>query len=293
MTVKEFVDVGVDILLPLYAKEEAKSLLWMVLESLCHCPMHSYYSDPDRILPADTLTGLKRALADLERGRPVQYVLGKVFFEGCTIGVREGVLIPRPETAELVRWAKSVLSGAPTILDAGTGSGAIAVALAKAFPQAKVFGVDVSEEALEVAKENSRVNGVAIDFLRADLLQAPDERCLVPHSFDLIISNPPYIRMSEKRYMRTNVLDYEPHMALFVPDEDPLLFYRALADWGAVLLTAGGLLMVEVNEQMGGEIRELFVCKGFSSVEVREDVNGKVRMVGGSYLFPQAPKCSS
>ena len=278
MTVKEYIDRGTGALLALYPKEESKALLKRVLEHFCQVPPYVYYTDPNRLLPFETLSGLKTALDDLAKAKPIQYILGEVLFEGCTIKVGEGVLIPRPETAELVRWAKSVLSGAPLsdihILDLCTGSGAIAIALAKAFPLARVFGVDVSEKALEIAKENSLINKVEPVLLRADIFQEPDMPCL----FDMVICNPPYVRVSEKANMHPSVLDYEPHSALFVPDEDPLLYYRALANWCAALLEEGGLLMTEMNEYMYKEVETLLREKGFSCIEIRKDLNGKPRM---------------
>jgi len=283
MTVKEYRDKGVEKLMPLYPKEEAKALLDMVLEHFCRLPLHLYYTDPDRLLPPECLPDLQKALYDLLKARPIQYIVGKTLFEGCTIMVREGVLIPRPETAELVRWAKDVATSAPPslrLLDLCTGSGAIAIALAKTLPQAKVVGIDISAEALEIAQENSRLNRVEVDFLRADILQSPTlEPPLLPHSFDLLLSNPPYVRLSEKAYMHPKVLDYEPHSALFVPDHDPLLFYRALADWGVTLLKEGGLLMAEINEQMGKEVEALWNNTGYTSVQLRTDLNGKPRMI--------------
>ena len=280
MTVKEYIDTGTERLLPLYPKKEARALLQMALESFCQYPDYIYYSDPDRPLPFAHLPDLQRALDDLCRHRPIQYIAGKTLFEGCTIHVREGVLIPRPETEELVRLAKSSLSDADSILDLCTGSGAIAVVLAKAFPQAKVYGVDILENALDVAKENSLFNKVEIHFYKADILNAPNfsELPFLPHSFDLIISNPPYVCNAEKAQMCHNVLLYEPHVALFVPDKDPLLFYRALADWGKALLKDGGRLMAEINEQMDHKVRELLKHKGYSSIEIHTDLNGKPRI---------------
>jgi len=284
MTVKEYIDKGLVGLLPLYGKEEAKSLLMMVLEHYARLPAHIYYTDPNRMLPSSCLSDIQKALGDLNRAKPVQYILGKTFFEGCTINVQEGVLIPRPETEELVRWAKSELKERPSknlyILDACTGSGAIAITLAKAFPQAKVYGIDICEKALGIAKENNALNNTEAHFLKADMLQPPDLPALSwqPHTFDLIISNPPYIGESEKTSMHPNVLNYEPHRALFVPDHDLLLFYRALADWGALLLTDNGLLMVEINEKMSKELRSLLAHKGYSSVQVRKDLHEKPRM---------------
>ncbi|MCL2727241.1 MAG: peptide chain release factor N(5)-glutamine methyltransferase [Bacteroidales bacterium] len=280
MTVKEYIDTGIERLLLLYPTEEARALLCRVADFFCGIPAHSYYVDPNLLLPDASLPDLQKALDELLRSRPIQYVLGETFFEGCTLKVSEDVLIPRPETEELVRWAKSLLSGAGSVLDLCTGSGAIAISLAKAFPQAEVYGIDICEEALEIAQENNGLNKVEVHFIKADVLQPPDLLAfsVLSHPFDLIISNPPYVRFSEKLLMRANVLEYEPHQALFVPDDDPLLFYRALADWGALLLKEGGILMTEINEQMGQEVKQLLINKGYLSVKIREDLNNKPRM---------------
>ena len=286
MTVKEYIDQWTEALKSLYSREESKAMLATLLDAFCNLPAYTYYSDPHRLLSDESLVNLLRASDDLLLGRPFQYILGKTLFESCIINVREGVLVPRPETAELVRWARTILeqkteSGsevdgiAPlSVLDVCTGSGAIAISLAKSFPLAEVYGVDISEEALAIAEENAKANNVRVRFSQADILQPSSSN----PSFDLFISNPPYVRSSEKRFMRRNVLEYEPHIALFVPDYDPLLFFRALADWGAALLKHGGVLMVEINEVMGEKITTLLCSKGYSAIEVRSDINGKPRM---------------
>ena len=284
MTVKDYIRKGIEELFPLYSKEDAKSLLLLILKHYSRWPTHVYYTDPNRMLPASCLSDVQKAFDDLLKARPIQYILGETHFEGCPLKVREGVLIPRPETAELVRWAKAACKERPQdslhILDLCTGSGAIAIALAKAFPQAKVYGVDICEIAVEIAVENNVLNRTEVCFFKADILQPPDlhRASLLPHSFDLIIGNPPYVCESEKAHMHPNVLNYEPHQALFVPDHDPLLFYRALADWGAVLLKDNGLLLSEINEKMGQELTALLAHKGYSSVQLRKDLNGKPRM---------------
>lgn len=301
-TVKEYIDQGIEDLKTLYPRNEAKALLEIVLENFCSLPSYIYHTNPNLSLPFEYLESLLNALDDLRKARPIQYILGKTLFEGCIINVREGVLIPRPETAELVRWARNFIdlqvvektkSSSKTsslfILDVCTGSGAIAVALAKAFPQAEVYGVDISEEALAIAEENARVNRVRVRFSHADILNSSSNSTplithhssLINRSFDVIISNPPYVRLSEKGTMRRNVIDYEPHDALFVPDKNPLLFYRSLADWGLLLLKKGGVLMVEINEIMDQKVTELLEKKGYSSIEVRKDINGKPRMCCG------------
>ena len=283
MTVKMYIDSGEEQLLSLYPKEEARALLGMALEHFCRLPSHLYYTDPHRPLSTACVCDLQNALEDLCRAKPIQYILGETLFEGCRIKVREGVLIPRPETAELVRWAKEELAKSPReslhIIDLCTGSGAIAIALAKAFPKAKVYGADISGEALEVAEENNSINQTEVGFFKTNVLQPPASPCLpLPHSVDLVISNPPYVLESEQSLMRPNVLCFEPHEALFVPDDDPLLFYRAIAGWGKQLLTDKGLLMLEVNERMVWEGGDILKSAGFQDVTIKEDLNGKPRM---------------
>ena len=280
-------------LVPLYSREEAKSLGCLLLERYCSWPSHSYYSRPEAEIPASARAALEAALEDLAAGRPIQYIIGDTCFDGLALTVREGVLIPRPETEELLRWAgdwlKS-LGGRPEsslrIVDICTGSGALAVALAKRFPQARVYGLDISEEALAVAKENSRRQEVDVQYVQGDVLQTGPLSLLENFgslaqegSFDLIISNPPYVCDSEAACMRPNVLAHEPHLALFVPDADPLRFYHALAAWGKRCLRPGGALMMEINEAFGTELMLLFEAEGFTQVCLRQDLLGKDRML--------------
>lgn len=212
----------------------------------------------------------------LEAHCPVQYLLGKTCFYGRGFRVDERVLIPRPETEELVDWVvKTVGGGRPRILDVGTGSGCIAVSLAASLPGSEVWACDVSEGALEVASLNAREAGAAVNFFRCDVLRSD----ALPGFFDLIVSNPPYVRTSEKAGMRDNVLKYEPGTALFVDDADPLVFYRAIARLAARRLRAEGRLFFEINEAFGTETADLLFREGFSGVELRRDLFGKPRMI--------------
>ena len=279
-------------LVPLYSREEAKSLGSLLLERYCSWPSHSYYSRPEAEIPASARAALEAALEDLVAGRPIQYIIGDTCFDGLALTVREGVLIPRPETEELLRWAgdwlKS-LGGRPEsslrIMDICTGSGALAVALAKRFPKARVYGLDISDEALEVVRENSRRQEVDVQYVQGDVLQTgplsllENFGSLAQEGFDLIISNPPYVCASEAACMRPNVLAHEPHLALFVPDTDPLRFYRALAAWGRRYLKPSGALMMEINEAFGTELVLLFEAEGFTQVCLRQDLFGKDRML--------------
>ncbi len=208
---------------------------------------------------------------------PIQYILGEtVFYELC-LAVGPGVLIPRPETEELVDWIIRENTGQKLrILDLGTGSGCIALALSKHLLLAEVSGADISEEALETARKNALQHHAAARFFRYDMLKPfpePAER------YEILVSNPPYVRESEKRTMLPNVLDYEPYLALFVPDEDPLLFYRAIADLGRRILTDNGRIYCEINEFLPEETAGIFQSRGYQSVEVRKDINGRPRMI--------------
>ncbi len=252
MTRKELFDRLRGALSALYPPTETESLALRLLDHFLSLGRTAIYLDPQA--EAEASSALDAALAELLRGRPLQYVLGETEFCGLRLAVDESVLIPRPETEELVRrMLEELPDDRPLrILDIGTGSGAIAIALAWKFPQSKVFAVDVSSEALATARRNAGANGVKIQFSRCDILrEKPGGR------FDAIVSNPPYVRESERAAMHRNVVDHEPHAALFVPDNDPLLFYREIARWGRGTLNGGGALYFEINEAFGRQTAEL------------------------------------
>ena len=214
------------------------------------------------------------AVEDLKRFRPIQHIVGYTSFCGCRIDVDGNTLIPRPETAELVEWVAQDASQAGSLLDVGTGSGCIAVSLANRLPDWKVQGWDISDGALEVARENSRLNGTEVEFRKVDILNASADCKL-----DVIVSNPPYVMESEKSQMEDTVLDYEPHLALFVSDTDPLLFYRAIAEFAHRALNPGGKLYFEINPLKVEEMKEMLMGAGYRNVEVRNDIFGKPRMI--------------
>ena len=221
-------------------------------------------------------------LERLKNHEPIQYILGETEFYGLKFKVNPSVLIPRPETEELVEWVKpphppkgGFLSGTPTLLDVGTGSGCIAVALKKKFPSANVSAMDISPEALALAKENAALNEVNIEFIQDDILHP----AATDRKWDVIVSNPPYIPASEQRYLHKNVTDFEPHLALFVQDNDPLIFYRKIAEFALSHLTAGGRLYVEIHQSLGRQCCQLLESMGFQSVELRKDLSGNDRMI--------------
>ena len=218
---------------------------------------------------------LQTIIEQLAAARPVQYVLGEAEFYDLTFSVQEGVLIPRPETEELVSRVVSDARAGMRILDVGTGSGAIAVSVAHSVAGAEVVAVDISDAALAIAQSNAERNGVSVEFVKADALG--DMSAL--GEFDIIVSNPPYIPQSDIATMNRNVVDYEPHTALFVADDDALCFYRSIAQNGLTMLRVGGGLYFEIYEQFGSQIASMLADMGYRDVEVVKDIFGKERMV--------------
>ena len=271
----------VDTLIPTVEEREARALAFVVLEDAFGLSRTDIYLGKDTAFSEDDTIRLEKILRRLEQGEPVQYVIGTAQFCDLTFRVTPDTLIPRPETEELVGWVASLLPfEAPcSVLDVGTGTGCIAISLAKQFPRAQVTAWDISEEALAVARQNAQVNGVTVDFRRTDVLEVVNESAASVPSSDVlyIVSNPPYICERERAEMETHVLDYEPASALFVPDADPLLFYRALAHLGQQLKAAA--VLVEINQAYGQETVRMFQSNGYSNVELRRDIYGKDRMI--------------
>ncbi|MDR1436536.1 MAG: peptide chain release factor N(5)-glutamine methyltransferase [Candidatus Symbiothrix sp.] len=263
----------------LYPVTEIKSLCYLILEFVCRKDRQSLLSGKDtqlspneRILAGEIVSGLKNY-------RPLQYITGETEFYGLKFRVNENVLIPRPETEELVDWiVKSGPVPAPG-LDIGTGSGCIAISLVKSLPAvfSSFHAPDISEEALLVARENAEANGTEIQFTCCDILK--EWPAALPQQFGLIVSNPPYVTPQEKAFMSRNVLDYEPHGALFVPQESPLLFYERIADIGRKHLMEKGNLFFETSSLYGKETAEMLRKKGYRSVELKKDISGKDRMI--------------
>lgn len=265
---------------PLYPPSEIESFVFRILESACGMDRQSVLLGKDKQLSRNEISLIRKIVGELRKSRPIQYILGETEFFGLKIHVREGVLIPRPETEELIEAICTEIKGDEAnrrtfrILDIGTGSGCIAIALATQFPGAIVTAIDISEEALEIAAENARLNRIAVNFSQADILH--DE---IAGEWDLIVSNPPYITPKEMDEMERNVLDYEPHLALFVPAEAPLLFYDRIASLGRKQLAKGGSLFFEINARFGEEVRLMLTDYGYSRVEIRKDISGRDRIV--------------
>lgn len=289
MLLKELINHAIGTLSGPYPESEAREMVLAYLCDTIGIRRHTHIIEPSYEVAENVGS---RALGDFARmaeGEPLQYVTGKAPFYDRFFHVTPATLIPRPETELLCRLAlNSSPSKAPRVLDLCTGSGCIAWTLALELPKSDVTAVDISEEALKVAagqdfaEEISCTGASAPKFVRADVLADPIAS-LVPGSFDMILSNPPYVMDKEKSLMRPNVLEHEPHMALFVPDEDPLLFYRAVADWSAVLLSEQGTGLVEINESLGKQTADVFRASGFLSVRIIKDLNEKDRFVSFSW----------
>ena len=272
MTIRQIIHTIKDAVEPIYGVQEAESISRMVVCDRLGYNLSQLVAHYDEECE---ITDLERIVEELRSGRPVQYVLGKAEFCELEFEVEEGVLIPRPETEELVYKIVETTKRGARILDVGTGSGAIAITLAKFVKESEVVAVDISREALAIAERNAERLGVKVDFVEADALGDLS----VLGEFDVIVSNPPYIPQSDIVDMRRNVVDFEPHTALFVPDDDILKFYRATAENAQKMLREGGSLWFEIYEKAGVELCTMLREKGFMQTELFEDANAKPRMV--------------
>lgn len=266
-----------------YGRDEAVQLVKTLLVFYTGLERYQLISQAEAPVREEIYPQLTRAIHDLMSGRPLQYILNSTEFYGLDLAVNSSVLIPRPETEELVDWILNDQHNALQreselkILDAGTGSGAIALALKSCFPEANVSALDISEAALETAGINAASTKLSVNFILADLLANDVEH--LPRNLDILVSNPPYILEAEKMLMRENVLGHEPHLALFVPDADPMKFYRPLAAMAMKLLRPGGLLYLEINENKGDLTRQTLEAAGLVKIESRIDMQGKMRMM--------------
>ena len=261
-----------------YEKEELNAIIRAICCDLLGISTTTYFIKEEVELTAEQKEQLDTIIGRLQQGEPLQYIEGKAPFCGMDFVVRPGVLIPRPETAELVDWIVSDHSTqSPQILDLGTGSGCIAISLNKRMPQAVVKACDISHDALAIARENNLKNNALVEFFHHDML---DLTTILPHSYNILVSNPPYIKQSEANEMELHVTEWEPHTALFVPDDDALRFYRAIAEIGQTsALTPGGNIYVEINQALGKETVKLFESYGYKEVTLRKDIYGNDRMV--------------
>lgn len=295
-SLKEFRSYFKNRLSGVFEKEEVLSFFYLLAEEYLNLKKWQIPLQTEKQLSEMEIRQFIAAINRLEKEEPIQYIIGHTEFYGLPFRVNPSVLIPRPETEELVEWVLKPpltprhlagerqnipplggLRGA-SILDIGTGSGCIAVSLAKNLPDSEISALDISKEALQTAKQNAEINKVKITFLEKDILQAAD----LGRQYDVIVSNPPYIKDCEKQLMKNNVLKNEPHSALFVPDNDALLFYRKIAKLASTHLKPGGQLFFEINEAHGSDVANLLKQTGFQNVELKKDIFGKDRMVCGS-----------
>lgn len=273
-------------LIALYDEEEVHSLFLLAIEEVLDYKRTDYLINKQTLVPDTALLKLNNILTGLLQGKPIQYIVGFAEFYGLKFKVNPSVLIPRPETEELVAWvlekSKSVEEKLQdgqmlTLLDIGAGSGCIAIALKKHLPKAKVSAIDISAKALATATENALLNEVGVNFVQDDILNSAIENPNL--KLDMIVSNPPYIKEDEKVEMHQNVLANEPHTALFVSNDRPLVFYEAIADFALIHLKKDGLLFFEINANLGRETIEMLDSKGFVDIRLRLDMQGKERMV--------------
>ncbi|SMC76142.1 peptide chain release factor N(5)-glutamine methyltransferase [Cellulophaga tyrosinoxydans] len=264
----------------IYSPEEVNSFFYMLIEHFLGLERFILALEPNLIITKDEEAPLFEALSRLKLEIPIQHIIGKTHFMDLEFLVDKNVLIPRPETEDLVRWIFDDIKNhqeAITILDIGTGSGCIPIALKKQLPNAKVATLDISDKALKIATQNAKNNSVQIEFIHANILEIDK----LHQKFDIIVSNPPYVRELEKKEMHKNVLQHEPELALFVSDEDPLLFYRKIASFAVNNLNDGGALYFEINQYLGKETKQLLDSTNFSDIELRQDLFGNDRMLKG------------
>ena len=271
-----------------YSAEEIENFIFYSMNEYLGFSRRHLQLKAEQPLADTEVRRFQTIVEELKSYKPIQYILGHTEFYGYKIRVNEHVLIPRPETEELVEY---ILQGTRdegreadelNIIDLCTGSGCIAIALKKNLSEATVSAIDISDEALLIAKANAILNQTKINFLQGDILELNNSKSQQFNNFDVMVSNPPYVRQSEKGKMGRNVLDHEPHLALFVKDEDALVFYKAIADFALQNLAPDGKLYFEINENLGAEVKKLLETKGFKNVEVKKDMSGKDRIVASS-----------
>ena len=263
-----------------YPENETKSLVHQIFVHVLNFSRFQLSLNLSKqVEPKDEIK-IKNIVHELKEYKPIQYILGYTEFYNCKLKVNHHVLIPRPESEELIDWIlKDKTWNQPNILDMGTGSGCLAIALARHIHNSIIIGLDISPEALEIARQNAELNNVRINFIQHDILTGTGS--LEPGKFHLIVSNPPYVRESEKIHMQANVLNWEPALALFVPDSDPMLFYENIIAGSYRLLAPGGYLFLEINENFPDEIIQLYQDNNFAGIEIAKDISERYRMAKG------------
>jgi release factor glutamine methyltransferase len=284
----------------LYDRREAISIADIVMENLSGLKKIDRIIKKEELLPEEKINLLTRYTRELLMHRPVQYVLGEAWFYGMKLFVDENVLIPRPETEELVDWVleetrmiekrnqeinqkMEIAQKVFQVLDIGSGSGCISIALKKKLPDSAIYACDISKDALKIAKQNALAQKAYIHFLELDFLKK-EERERLP-DFQILVSNPPYIPNKERSTLGLNITDFEPGLALFVTDDNPLIFYEAIADFAKEKLGENGSIFVEIHEDYSTHVKKLFSFKGFSAIEIKKDIHGKDRMIKATMLL--------
>ena len=285
MTLLEFKHTLQSELNELYPKNEIDSFFKLLIAHQLHLSSIDIVLNPNLKIEQHDLDFLLQAFAELKQEKPIQYIVGETEFYGLPFKVTKDTLIPRPETEELIDWILNETKGENLkILDIGTGSGCIAISLAKNLPKATVYALDVSDEALKIAKKNAELNDVTVKFIKHNILQPTviSNENGKSISFDIIVSNPPYVRNLEKKEINNNVLQHEPHKALFVKDNDPLIFYDKIADFAKERLSKNGYLFFEINQYLSAETQHLLKNKKYTTVELKKDLFDNYRMIKAS-----------
>ncbi len=266
-----------------YSIPEIQQLLFFIYSKAVNLTKIQVMANPDMLISKHNYDEIIIIGSRLANNEPIEYIIGETEFYNLKFKVNPAVLIPRPETEELINWVLTDCNKENLkILDIGTGSGCIAISLAKNIQNIKVFAVDISKKTIDIAKTNAKNNCVNINFIECNIL---DANCtLLPKRIDIIVSNPPYVRQSEKVFMKPNVLDYEPELALFVTDDNPIIFYREIAILGNKLLNNKGLLFFEINEALGKEVKNMLEELQYSQIEIKKDINGKDRMIKAVFI---------
>ena len=282
MILKEFKLFFNEALSAIYPKTEIDSFFFILMEEKLKLQRIDTVLKPDYLITEKNLIDLKNIVKRLQKEEPIQYIIGTTEFYGLPFLVDKNTLIPRPETEELVSWVieevaklQSNTVSKLSILDIGTGTGCIPISLAKNLPKAKITAVDISSKALEIAKKNAQLNKVTINFIELDILTTKS----LPQEFDVIVSNPPYVRELEKEEIKNNVLKNEPQLALFVADENPLIFYNKIAYLAKQQLSKNGMLFFEINQYLGKETVNMLAKKGFKNIQLKKDLFGNDRMI--------------
>ncbi|WDF53502.1 peptide chain release factor N(5)-glutamine methyltransferase [Mucilaginibacter sp. KACC 22063] len=280
-TVNDAFELFKPVLDKIYSSEETEAITLLVLNDITGYNKAKIKAFPETTLKENEIEKLQVVLERLATGEPVQYILGHTNFYGLDFKVNASVLIPRPETEELVQWIiETTGDKRANIIDIGTGSGCIPVTLKHNLPQSKLCAIDISEAALATARDNALLNDTEVEFLLADILKHNELH--FAEKFDVVVSNPPYVTETDKLQMHNNVTGFEPHTALFVPEQDPLIFYNVIADFALQHIKPNGQLFFEINESYGKEMIDLLTNKGFTDIELRKDMSGRDRMIRGT-----------